>query len=37
MKVKSDNCDHSYKEVCNNCIDFKSVIPKGVLNALKSN
>ena len=28
MKVKSDNCKHSYKEECEFCIEFKSeVVP----------
>lgn len=25
MKVKTDNCNHSYKEECNKCIDFETV------------
>lgn len=35
MKVKTDKCDHTYKEECKNCIEFETVIPKGVLNALE--
>jgi hypothetical protein len=33
--VKSDNCKHSYKETCKDCVLFGSYIPEQVLKALQ--